>query len=116
MSDLSNRLRWCRERRGWSQSDAAEKAGITNFALSKYELGKREPDARTLVRLAKLYGVSLDFLLDGVERETVLDLADVLQNEDKLNFYGVPLNDTDRSLILEILTAILRDRIERTRE
>lgn len=50
-----------------TQIEAAAKVGISNGTLSGYERNYREPDMRTLRRLAELYGVSIDYLLTGRE-------------------------------------------------
>ncbi|MEG2814539.1 MAG: helix-turn-helix transcriptional regulator, partial [Oscillospiraceae bacterium] len=46
-----------------SQQDVCSVIGIAPQTYSGYENGKHEPTIETLVRLAYLYGVSLDFLL-----------------------------------------------------
>lgn len=53
----------CRKNTGMSQQDVCSVIGIAPQTYSGYENGKHEPTIETLVRLAYLYGVSLDFLL-----------------------------------------------------
>lgn len=67
--DLGERLKLCREKKGLSQKEAAEKIGVKNNTLSNYESGERRPDYEILVRLADLYDVSLDYLLTGKVRK-----------------------------------------------
>ncbi len=62
MSTLGDRLRQAREAKGWSQLYVAKRTG--NFNISKYERGSKQPDADTLGMLAKLYEVSLDYLVN----------------------------------------------------
>ncbi|TCS95443.1 UTRA domain-containing protein [Hazenella coriacea] len=45
------------------QKDAAREIGISNVTLSQYEKGIRNPDPETLLKLADLYNVSIDWLL-----------------------------------------------------
>ena len=47
----------------YRQKDVAERIGVNVITLSGYEIGKSEPPEEVLVRLACLYGVSLDYLL-----------------------------------------------------
>lgn len=61
---LGKRLKYEREKRNWSQKFVAEKIGITNTVLSNYERDYRDPDTETLRKLAELYDVSIDYLLD----------------------------------------------------
>jgi len=47
-----------------TQVQAAEKLQITRSSLAGYETGKGTPPPEVLVRLAKLYGVTPNYLLD----------------------------------------------------
>lgn len=52
-----------RKEKKYSQSDIARMLGISRQAYSNYELGNREPDYNTLVKLAEFFNVSVDYLL-----------------------------------------------------
>ena len=45
---------------GLSQTAVAKKLGCTSSAVSQYESGKREPDFETLVKLAEIYGCTVN--------------------------------------------------------
>lgn len=60
---LSNRLRFLRNRFGYSQAALVEALAISRMAYTQYESGNREPNLETLILLSELYGVSLDYLL-----------------------------------------------------
>lgn len=60
---LSNRMRELRRLNRFSQEDIAVKLGISTSAYGFYEQGKTTPNAKTLVFLADLYDVSVDYLL-----------------------------------------------------
>jgi transcriptional regulator with XRE-family HTH domain len=57
------KIRSLRKRRGWSQVELAERAGITNQALSLVERGERVGKLDTLRRVAAALGVSLSRLV-----------------------------------------------------
>ena len=59
---LGKRLWECRKRLGYTQIQAAAYSDITEKAYSNYELGKQMPRLDILVRIADMYGVSLDYL------------------------------------------------------
>lgn len=65
------RLKTIREHKNIKQNAAAEKIGIKNNTLSSYESGDRKPDYDTLIKLADLYDVSVEYLLRGksIEKE-----------------------------------------------
>ncbi|WP_028982763.1 helix-turn-helix domain-containing protein [Sporolactobacillus terrae] len=64
---FNERLKSSREKTGLKQIDAARKVGIKNNTLSGYESGDRQPDYETLMKLADLYEVSIEYLLRGQE-------------------------------------------------
>ena len=46
-----------------SQAELAEKLGVSQQTISKYERGTREPDNETLAKLAEIFDCSIDYLL-----------------------------------------------------
>lgn len=56
-----------RELCGISQAEAARRLGISRQAYNNYELGKREADYETLLKLAEIFNTSVESLL----RDTV---------------------------------------------
>jgi len=60
---LAERLKKCRKERGFTQNQVAIYCDITEKAYQNYELMTREPKLEILVRIADLYGVSLDYLV-----------------------------------------------------
>lgn len=61
--NLGERLRICREKKGYTQGFVCEKAGLHRGTLSSYESGRREPKFETLTALADIYEVTIDYLL-----------------------------------------------------
>ena len=62
--ETANRLYELRKKNGYSQEELAAKLGLSRQAVSKWERAEASPDTDNLVELAKLYGISLDELLD----------------------------------------------------
>jgi len=62
---VSIRLRAARREVGLSQTDAADKLGITFQQIQKYENGSNRITAGKMAMLANLYGVSIPWLFDG---------------------------------------------------
>lgn len=60
---LANRLQRHRKAHGYSQEALAAALGISRQAVSKWECGEASPDTENLIRLAKLYHISLDELI-----------------------------------------------------
>lgn len=70
MNDFGNLLSALRKEKGWTQSELADKLGITNQAISKWENGDSFPETGLLAPLSELFGISIDELLKGRRRET----------------------------------------------
>ncbi len=64
---LQNNLLEARKRAGLTQQDAAERLTISRQAISRWESGTAKPSIENLMALAKLYRVSTDTLLYGLE-------------------------------------------------
>ena len=74
--EFSERLRLLRTQAQMTQEELAAKLFVTRQAVSNYEQGIRYPSLDTLVRIAQLFGVSLDELLStSVKRRYVSGVA-----------------------------------------
>lgn len=62
--EIAQRLAELRRARGYSQESLARELGLSRQAVSKWERAESSPDTDNLLTLAKLYGVSLDELLN----------------------------------------------------
>ena len=62
-------LQRLRNEKRWSQSKLAEKLGLSASQVANYEMGRRLPSLQILIDMARILGVSTDYLL-GVENET----------------------------------------------
>lgn len=54
---LGRKIRELRKQRNLSQTELAEKAGISFITISRIERGERDPHVKTLARIAKGLGV-----------------------------------------------------------
>ncbi len=62
--NLGHNLFRVRKKRGLSQEEVAEKLGVSRQTISKWELDETLPDIRQSKRLANLYGMTLDELIE----------------------------------------------------
>ena len=63
----TTRLRAARRSRGFSQKRLAELLGVDHSAVSLWESGKHRPHPRTGQKLADVFGVPVDQLLNNDE-------------------------------------------------
>jgi transcriptional regulator with XRE-family HTH domain len=62
-----DRLRELREARQLTQKELADRIGVSDQQIYRYETGKSDPTAEVLARIAKELEVSADFLLGLVD-------------------------------------------------
>lgn len=70
---IGNRIKSLREDRGLTQKQLAEVSGLElNInTLASYERNNREPKIDMIIRLARYFGVTADYLLGMSEHKTV---------------------------------------------
>lgn len=70
---LGERLKMLREERGLTQAEVAKLVGCeTAAAVANWEHGRREPSVMQLARLARAWGVTVDYLIAGVSSSDAL--------------------------------------------
>lgn len=60
---FADKLIQLRKKSGWSQEELAEQMGVSRQSISKWEGAQSIPDLEKIIRLAKLFSVSTDYLL-----------------------------------------------------
>ena len=60
--EMANRMYNYRKQSGLSQEELADKLGISRQSVSKWERAEACPDTDNLIKLSKLYGVSIDHI------------------------------------------------------
>lgn len=70
-----SRLRECRENAHLSQKYVAITLGIAPPSVANWERGKTNPTNENMIRLADLYGVSVDYLLGRTDNPNGSDIS-----------------------------------------
>lgn len=68
---MRNKMRCGRLAKGLTAKAAAQKIGVHENAVLRWENGEAEPLGSNLIKLSKLYGISADELMD---QETARDI------------------------------------------
>jgi len=66
---FAEKLYRLRRQKGLSQEELAEQLEVSRQAISRWEMGSTLPDAKNLLQLSDIFGVSIDYLLRD-ERES----------------------------------------------
>lgn len=64
---IGERLSELRKDRGMSQQELADKLSLTKFTISSYEREKTMPSDEIKIELAKIFNISLDYLLGLID-------------------------------------------------
>ena len=67
--ELYEKLYQLRKKSGFTQSELAEKLGISRQTVSNWELGTSVPPSKRLIEISKLYQVPIDYLLNEPKAE-----------------------------------------------
>lgn len=83
--EIGRKIKHLRIYKGMSQEELGMKVDIARSTISNYEIGRRSPHLKDLQRIAKTFGVGLDYF--GVKKtDEVFDVLarakDVFQSEE----------------------------------
>lgn len=88
MHTIGNKIKQLRLKIGLSQTQLAEKLGLSNQAVSKWETNFSQPDISLLPEIASIFGISIDELFDYRSQTFYEKIHNSLE-------YGTPLTNKD---------------------
>lgn len=68
---MKNRLRVLRAEREWSQSDLAERLGVSRQSVNAIETGKYDPSLPLAFRIADLFGLRIEEVFENPAGQSV---------------------------------------------
>ena len=80
---VADRIKLLREKGGVTQAALAKQLGITRSSVNAWEMGISVPSTQYIVELARIFGVSTDYLL-GVERTASIDVSGLSEQDIQL--------------------------------
>jgi transcriptional regulator with XRE-family HTH domain len=89
-----------------TQEELANKIGVHRGTYANYEAGKREPDLKTLRKIADLHEVSVDYLIGHNHNPTPVYEAN---EETKLSFHGRELTAEQMRQLRKYIGRVLLD-------
>ena len=97
-----------RKAHGWTQKELAERAGVTDKAVSRWETGRGFPEVSSLMILADLLGVSIAERVRGERLELDgKEPAEIMQSLDRtvINTLELSRKNAGRALAAALLLA-----------
>ena len=117
----ASKLSYLRKKEKMSQEQLAHKLNISPSTVGMYETAKRQPDNEMVTKIANLFNVSTDYLLDNDlkdinvsedNKELVQSLVDGLTNPLNKALYSKASelkNDRDKEAVLKVIEAFIND-------
>lgn len=106
---LGYTIRELRKEKGISQRELANELGLGQTAIYNYENGSRDPDADTVLHLAKFFGVSADYLLGIAPFRNSFYWAETEEKSDKISNILKAIRPDIRAKFLPALEGFLED-------
>lgn len=101
-----------RKAHGFSQEEISEILGIKRDTYASWEIGRSSPKNDTLIKLAKIYNVSCDYLLTGENIGRTLHVASpVNYNSDVYgDQYVSELSNFEKAVLLKMRVLNVQDK------
>lgn len=101
---IGNFIAACRKENNLTQAALAEKLGITDRAVSKWENGKSLPDSSIMLELCELLSININELLKG---ERIMDNREKESEELIISLKGYAEDQSKKLLSLEVILGAL---------
>ncbi len=105
---LGSRIAELRKAKNWSQSQLADKVGISYAQIGRYETKGAQPPAEVLKKMADALDSTVDFLINGNTEDKAkasLNDAEVIRYFKEVD----TLPTEDKSALLRVIAGFLRD-------
>ena len=93
---LEEKLMKLRKRNAWSQEEFADKLNVSRQTVSKWELGQTTPDTDNLSKIATIFGVTVNDLLDE-------NINSIEEKTNTINNSGSNSENNSRTIKIAIL-------------
>lgn len=118
--DTKDILKKLRSEKKLTLQEVSEKSGVSYSAYQKYELGIRELGAKSLVKLADFYGVSVNYLLGREEAPEPLDqlatLSSMEVTEQVLLEKYLELPKASREIVINFMKSAIAEAEARAKQ
>lgn len=104
MNGFGDFLYTLRKEKGLTQAELADMLGVTNKAVSKWETGEAMPETAQLIPLSRIFGVSVDELLDGKRSEKLQENVEKEEGNERIkdHLFTRGKDDGEKTLLEKI--------------
>lgn len=101
-----NRIRELRIEKGITQIRLSIELEVTQETISAYERGKNLPTVANLIRLSKLFNVSMDYIMMQTDQRYAIDAGNIKADEKRLLSYYHLLGPIQKEKALSYLQGL----------
>ncbi|GEP93728.1 Transcriptional regulator, contains XRE-family HTH domain [Chitinophaga terrae (ex Kim and Jung 2007)] len=107
-NNLGNRILELRKSKSWSQSDLADKVGISYAQIGRYETKGAQPPAEVIKKIAEALDTSVDYLIYGSAADKA---SEALHDAEVIRYFKEieALPHADKDALLRVIAAFIRD-------
>jgi len=105
---LGDRIIELRKAKAWSQTQLAEKVGVSYAQVGRYETKDSQPPAQVLKKISEALDATVDFLLNGNTEDKAkasLQDAEVIRYFKEVDV----LPQEDKSALIRVIAGFIRD-------
>jgi len=81
--NIGDRIRYLRDKAGFTQTYLAKRLGISRSAVNSWEMSLTSPSVANIIEMTEIFHVSADFLLATVDKLTV-DISSLSNEEQEI--------------------------------
>ena len=102
---IGDKILALRKQQGWSQQQLAKKVGTSGPIIGRYERGEMVPSVEVAKKLANIFTVTLDYLVDDTGKAAGVKDKAMLQRIIEIE----ALEQEDKKTIVQVIDSLLRD-------
>jgi len=102
---IGDKILALRKRQGWSQQKLAKQIGTSGPIIGRYERGEMVPSVDVAKKLADIFEVTLDYLMDDTGKTAEIKDKAMLKRLMDIESLG----GEDKKTIVHVLDSLLRD-------
>lgn len=100
---ITKRIKELRARVGISQETLAKQLGLSVASVASYEIGRVTPSIEVLIKMADVFGVSVDYILGRTSDEPIIPL--------EISFMIRSLPENSRERIIRYIKFFAEDEL-----
>ena len=103
MLNIASKITQLRKEKGWSQGELATRIGASREIIGKYERNENSPSIEMTLKIARAFGVTVDFLLGegefgAYDKETVQRIQNIQK-----------MDDSTRSILFNVIDTYIQN-------